>query len=53
MLVFTIVETAKANGLDPQKYIKYLLNQRLNSKLSDKELAEHDPWNPEIQKICK
>ena len=51
MQVFTIAETAKTNGLDPQKYIKYLLEQRLNSKMSDEELAEHATWNPEIQKI--
>ena len=53
MQVFTIAETAKANGLDPQKYIKYLLEQRLNAEMSDEELAEHAPWNPDIQKICK
>ena len=53
MQVFTIAEIAKANGLDHQKYIIYLLEQRLNAEMSDEELAEHAPWNLEIQKICK
>ncbi|MCQ2502000.1 MAG: IS66 family transposase, partial [Lachnospiraceae bacterium] len=51
--VFTIVETAKANGLDPQKYIKYLLDQRLDDQATDECLAEHAPWNSKVQEICK
>lgn len=53
MIVFTIAETAKANGLDPQKYIKYLLDQRLSSSTSMEELEKCVPWNSEIQKLCK
>lgn len=51
--VFSIVETAKANGLDPQKYIQYLLDQRLDAQMSDELLKEHAPWNPSVQQICK
>ena len=39
MAVFSMVETAKANGLDPQKYLQYLLDKRPNSNMTDEELA--------------
>lgn len=53
MIIFTIVETAKANGLDPQKYLNYLLERRLNSRTSVNELEKHSPWNSEVQKVCQ
>ena len=52
--VYSIIQTAKANNLDPCKYLTYIF----------KHLPGHDtnkqsnidfflPWNEEIQKECK
>jgi len=53
--VYTIVETAKANGLNPYKYLEYLLKlipsipSEQRKDLLDKLL----PWNPQVQSECK
>lgn len=54
-VVYTLVETAKANGLDPFQYLNYvLLNIRyLGQNPSNGELAEFLPWNEEVQAACK
>ena len=43
MAVFSMVETAKANGLDPQKYLQYLLDKRPGSEMTDEELEHFLP----------
>ncbi len=48
MMVYTIIETAKANGLDPLKYIKYILNMRPSDEMSDEELEHLMPWNKNV-----
>ncbi len=48
MMSYTLIETAKANGLNPQKYINYILNKRPSSKMSDNELEHLMPWNDEL-----
>ena len=45
MMAYTLVETAKGNGLDPYKYISYILNRRPNKDMTDEELEELMPWN--------
>lgn len=54
-VVYTLVETAKANGLDPFQYLNYvLLNIRfLGQDPSNEELAEFLPWHEEVQAACK
>lgn len=51
---YSIVETAKANGLDVYKYLTYVLTclPRDACDLTDQVLDSFLPWNPEIQKIC-
>jgi transposase len=54
-LVYSIVETAKANNLNPYKYLlhifKYLPGMRFDE---EPEYLNHFlPWNPEIQELCK
>ena len=52
MAVFSMVETAKANGLDPQKYLQYLLDKRPNSNMTDEELEKFLPWSSEAKEAC-
>lgn len=52
--IYSIVETAKANGLSPYKYLVYLLQQlpavafRQQPELLDAYL----PWSPAVQQHC-
>ena len=51
--VYSIVETAKANGLNPHKYLQKLfeeLPQMKESGTTDLELVM--PWNDKIRKTC-
>ncbi|MDO4492104.1 MAG: transposase [Lachnospiraceae bacterium] len=53
MTVFSIVETAKANELDPQKYLEFLLEHRPNKELTDAEMEHLMPWSKEAIQHCK
>ena len=52
MMVYSLLETARANGLNPQKYLEYLLEARPNENMSDEELESMAPWSPEVQGLC-
>lgn len=54
-VVCTLVETAKANGLDPFRYLNYVLtNIRFwGQNPSNAELEEFLPWRKAIQAECK
>lgn len=51
-LCLTIVEMAKAYGLNLYEYIKFLLQNRPNANMSDNELAMLAPWNKAVQEKC-
>lgn len=53
MRVYSMVETAKANGLDPFKYLMFLLENRPSAEMSDEELALLAPWSTEAMDVCK
>ena len=53
MKVYSMVETAKANGLDPLKYLMFLLDNRPNVEMSYEELACLAPWSTEAMNFCK
>lgn len=48
MMVYTLIETAKANGLDPEKYISYILSKRPSIEMSDDELEHLMPWDEKV-----
>lgn len=48
MMVYSLLETARANGLNPQKYREYLLEARSNKNMSDEELENMAFWNPKV-----
>lgn len=52
MTVFSMVETAKANGLDPLKYLNYLLETRPDKDMTDDDLARFAPWDDKVISIC-
>lgn len=45
MMAYTVLETAKANGLDPLDYMQYILTKRPSAEMSDEELELLMPWN--------
>ena len=53
--MYSIVETAKANGLDVFKYFELLLTVLPSMEfLTNPEILEELlPWNRIVQKICK
>ena len=44
--------TARANGLNPLKYLEFLLDARPNHKMSEKELEKLMPWSDTVQECC-
>ena len=48
-LVYTMVETAKANGVNPYHYLAFLLEKFPSSRMSDEELESLAPWNEAVK----
>ena len=53
MVIYSMIETAKANDMDPLKYLTYLLEHRPDANMQDDELAAFAPWNEDVQAACK
>lgn len=53
--IYTLIETAKANGLNPWKYVQYILGDIPESAFMQysEYLEYYLPWDPIIQKICR
>ena len=52
MMVYSLLETARANGLNPQKYLEYLLEARPSKDMSDEKLETMAPWSPKVRECC-
>ena len=53
-ILYSMVETAKENGLSPYAYLKYLLEQLPNIDLEDPaELDRLMPWSNELPALCR
>lgn len=52
MMVYSLLETARANGLNPLKYLEYLLAARPSADMSDEELDNLAPWSVTAQEQC-
>ena len=52
--IYTLVETAKINGLDPMQYIKYILSDMPGTAFLEypEYLDDYLPWNPYVKEIC-
>ncbi|KDR96166.1 transposase [Peptoclostridium litorale DSM 5388] len=52
-MAYSIIETAKMNGLNPFYYLKYLFEQLPNTKLSTPYALDHLlPWSETLPKEC-
>ena len=51
-IVYTMVEMAKAHGLNIYKYLCYLLERLPSTKMTDTALAELAPWNKNVIADC-
>jgi hypothetical protein len=52
MMAYSLIETAKANGVDPYRYIRFVLSARPSDKMSDEEIETLMPWDKNvIQKL--
>ena len=52
-VVYTMVEMAKANGVNVYHYLTYLLEKLPNDKMSDEELELLAPWNENVKDEIK
>ena len=50
-VVHTMVEMAKAHGLNIYGYLKFLLDHRPTKEMTDDQLAELAPWSKKLQFI--
>ena len=53
MKIYSMIETAKANGLEPQKYLSFLLEHCPCAEMSDDELEQIAPWGNLAEETCK
>ena len=55
VVIFTLLETAKANGLNPEAYLNHLLSVLPERFAVDPQAVINDlmPWNQEIRRACK
>ena len=50
-LIYTMVEMARANGVNVYQYLTYLLEKCPTSQTSDEELEKLAPWDPKVKRI--
>ena len=52
MVIYSLIETAKANDIDPEKYLEYLLECRPSADSSDEKLEQLAPWSKATREAC-
>ena len=52
-VIYSIIETAKANNLKPYDYLKWLLEEMPNMRLTGENMQLLLPWSPAIPPSCK
>ncbi len=52
-LIYTMVEMARANGVNIYQYLTYLFEKCPTDQMSDEELEKLAPWNPEVKRITE
>ncbi|MDD4519172.1 MAG: transposase domain-containing protein, partial [Limnochordia bacterium] len=50
-VTYSVIESAKENGLKPYEYLEYLLERLPNATSQD--LAKFLPWSEEIPEYCR
>jgi len=54
-IAYSVIETAKANGLNPYQYLLYLFNRlpTILTKEPEADLSRFFPWNDEVREKCR
>ncbi|MFL2145228.1 transposase domain-containing protein [Desemzia sp. FAM 24101] len=54
-IAYSLIETAKENGLNAYKYLSYLFEELPNIPFKEEPelLQVHLPWSPTVQQQCK
>ncbi|MBO8140914.1 MAG: transposase domain-containing protein [Firmicutes bacterium] len=52
-MIYSIIETAKENGLNLFAYLKYLFERPPNAGLDDATLEAVTPWSDELPDACR
>ncbi len=52
-VIYSIIETAKENGLHPFVYLTHLFEQLPNSRLNDASLQAVMPWSDTLPDACR
>ena len=50
---YSIIETAKANGIDPFEYIKYIFTVFKDSDIGSLDMEDYMPWSPSLPEACR
>ena len=53
MMIYSLLETARSNRLNPQKYLEFLLEARPSKTMTYEELDMLAPWSESAQECCK
>ena len=51
--IYTMVETAKANGVNVYHYLTHLLKKQSNDSMNDEDLKQLTPWNEDAKAELK
>jgi len=53
--IYSLIETCKANKVEPYRYFEYILIRLPNnsSPKTAEDFERYMPWDPEIQANCK
>ena len=54
-IAYSILETAKANGINPEKYLMHILTvlPERNAKNRNANIDDLLPWNEKVMEVCK
>lgn len=52
-MIYSLVQSAKENGLAPIRYINYILEELVHIEKQDYDMERLMPWSEEVQKACK
>jgi hypothetical protein len=50
--VYTLIEMAKANNLNPEKYLTFLLEKRPDKSWTEEQFENISPWSQEAVDYC-
>ena len=53
-IVYSLVKTSKANGLNPYKYLELLMTHipKIQTQDEETQIEKLMPWKAEIQELC-